>query len=59
MIAMQDGEWISFTPKGYFDHSKNGRHHLNVLTSPMSAITIDNATYNYYYRPNGLLGSNG
>jgi len=44
--------FVAFTPDGYFDHSKHGRQYLNVLTSPMSAIAIDDVTYNHYYRPN-------
>ena len=58
LISFRDDEWVTITPDGYFDHSKNGRQYLNVLTSPMSADTIDDATYNHYYRPNGLLKSN-
>jgi WD40 repeat protein len=59
IVNYADGEceWISITPEGYFDHSKNGRRYLNVLTSPMSAIAIDDATYAHYYRPKGLLES--
>jgi len=28
-----DGEWVIFTPEGYFDTSENGSKHLNILTS--------------------------
>jgi WD40 repeat protein len=57
MLAFLNEEWVTITPEGYFDHSKNGRQYLNVLTSPMSAIAIDDATYNHYYRPSGLLNN--
>ncbi len=57
MITFKNEEWITITPDGYFDHSKNGRQYLNVLTSPMSADAIDDATYNHYYRPNGFFDS--
>jgi WD40 repeat protein len=54
-VTFEDREWVTITPEGYFDHSENGRQYLNVLTSPMNAIAIDDATYNHYYRPNGIL----
>jgi len=54
MIFFEYGEWITITPEGYFDHSENGRQYLNVLTSPMNVIDIDDVTYNHYYRPTTL-----
>jgi WD40 repeat protein len=56
-VTFIDGEWITITPDGYFNHSTNGRQYLNVLTSPMNAIAIDDVTYNHYYRPNILTGA--
>jgi WD40 repeat protein len=57
MITFENGDWVTITPDGYFNHSTNGRQYLNVMTSPMSAIAIDDVTYNHYYQPNGLLNN--
>jgi WD40 repeat protein len=54
-IKYIDGEWVCITPDGYFNHSKNARQYLSITTTGMNAIDIDDATYNKYYRPNGLL----
>ena len=50
MVSFTDGEWISITPEGYFNVSKNGAKYLNVLTGPMSVTSID-TYYETFYRP--------
>ena len=50
MTSFKDGEWISITPDGYFDASKNGAKHLNILTDPLTVTSID-AYYEKFYRP--------
>jgi WD40 repeat protein len=51
MISFSDGEWITITPDGYFDASKNGAKHLNILTDSLTVTSID-AYYEKFYRPN-------
>ncbi len=50
MVSFSDGEWVAITPEGYFNASKNGAKHLNVLTGPMSVTSVD-AYYETFYRP--------
>jgi len=45
-----DGEWVSITPEGFFNASKNGVKHLNILISPMKVVSID-SFYDTFYRP--------
>ena len=45
-----DGEWLSITPEGYFNASKNGAKHLNILTGPMEVSSIDQF-YDKFYKP--------
>ena len=49
-IPFSNGEWITITPKGYFNASKNGVKYLNVPTDSMSVAGID-SFYNTFYRP--------
>jgi WD40 repeat protein len=49
-ISFKDGEWIAITPDGYFNASKNGAKHLNILTGPMEVSGIDQF-YDKFYRP--------
>jgi WD40 repeat protein len=50
MISFDDGEWITITPDGYFDASKNGAKYLNILTDPLTVTSID-TYYEKFYRP--------
>jgi len=50
MVSFDDGEWITITPDGYFDASKNGAKHLNILTDPLTVTSVD-AYYEKFYRP--------
>ena len=50
VISYEDGEWLSITPQGYFNASKNGAKHLNILTDSMTVTGID-AFYDKFYRP--------
>ncbi len=49
-VSFTDGEWLSITPEGYFNASKNGAKHLNILTGPMQVSSIDQY-YETFYRP--------
>ena len=49
-VSFKDGEWIAITPDGYFNVSKNGAKHLNILTGPMEVSGIDQF-YDKFYRP--------
>ncbi|EDZ62433.1 WD repeat-containing protein [Sulfurimonas gotlandica GD1] len=48
--SFTDGEWLSITPDGYFDASKNGAKYLNLQTAPMEVSSIDQY-YETFYRP--------
>ena len=49
LISFVDGEWITITPKGYFNASANGAKHLNVRVGN-NVYGIDQF-YNRFYRP--------
>ena len=49
-VSFTDGEWVSITPQGYFNASRNGAKHLNILTGPMQVSSIDQY-YEQFYRP--------
>ena len=52
MISFTDGEWVAMTSDGYFNHSKNGRKHIGLLTSPMTLATDEDEAYDKFYKPN-------
>jgi hypothetical protein len=49
-VLFRDREWLSITPEGYFNASKNGAKHLNILTGPMEVSSIEQY-YEKFYRP--------
>ncbi|RLA79325.1 MAG: hypothetical protein DRG78_13150, partial [Epsilonproteobacteria bacterium] len=50
LVSFNDGEWLSITPNGFFDSSKNGAKYLNILTNQLNVTSIDKF-YNTFYRP--------
>ena len=50
MVSFSDGEWVAIRPDGYFNASKNGAKHINILTSPTTVAGIDQY-YETFYRP--------
>lgn len=48
-ISFTDGEWIAFTPEGYFNASADGARHLNVRVG-IKVYAIDQF-YSKFYRP--------
>ena len=48
-IGFTDGEWIAFTPEGYYNSSLNGHKYLNIRMG-MKVYSIDQF-YDVFYRP--------
>jgi WD40 repeat protein len=48
-IGMDNGEWVTMTPDGYFNASPNGAQYINVVQG-MNVYSIDNF-FETYYRP--------
>jgi len=49
MVGFDDGEWITITPEGYYNSSRNGHQNLNIRMG-MSVYGIDQF-YDVFYRP--------